>query len=430
MLNIKTEITTNEIPSIYESFCSLIGENHWVKRTKEVKQQIKGHKYLEDYLKNENNISFSLSEIGKLIKNNKYINNSSFNNNHYSAVGFAAQILSIMPSLSKENKSKIIRRIHGGFRNPVDIRAFQLELLAATHFVHNGYEITWPEMEGSGNFDLFVNDIGAQGLQVECKTISGDKGKRIHKKESLDFYHELNRIFKKIGNNLNTGLIVKVTLPKRLPKAFKEICHLSNLIKEQILLGKSEDFNEISIRIEECDFSEIEMIKNESDIYLRRDRIDIFTNTQNKNTGIITGKNGGVIVILQSKQDDTIMSSMFNTLNESAKNQINPNLPAMFLVGLHDIGYGELQEIAHQEYSPDENPTALQLSTSKFLNKSSNNNFIAVSFIDKSYMGTRLLNEPRRSGNAFIYKNEDSSFWSQEFSNLLNRENKLTKILL
>jgi hypothetical protein len=105
----------------------------------------------------------------------------------YPAASFAAQVLSFIDASPKPLAEQFRRRVHGAFKNPDDMRGLRLELMAATHFLRRGRQVSWPEMTGEGNFDLLVSDVGPDGLEVECKSISVDKGRRIHKRESLDF---------------------------------------------------------------------------------------------------------------------------------------------------------------------------------------------------------------------------------------------------
>jgi DNA-directed RNA polymerase subunit alpha len=38
---------------------------------------------------------------------------------------------------------------------------------------------------GGGTFDLLVTDIGSDGVEVECKSVSDDKGRNIHRREAF-----------------------------------------------------------------------------------------------------------------------------------------------------------------------------------------------------------------------------------------------------
>ena len=82
----------------------------------------------------------------------------------YPAASFAAQVLSIIEASPKKFAEQFKRRIHGAFKNPDDMRGLELELSAATHFARRGLKINWPEMTELGMFDLFIEELGPNGL--------------------------------------------------------------------------------------------------------------------------------------------------------------------------------------------------------------------------------------------------------------------------
>ena len=96
-----------------------------------------------------------------------------------------------MEAAPRQFSGQLRRRVHGAFKNPDDMRGLRLELSAATHFARRARKLAWPEMTGEGTFDLLIQDVGPRGLEIECKAISEDKGRRIHKREVLDFYRLL-----------------------------------------------------------------------------------------------------------------------------------------------------------------------------------------------------------------------------------------------
>jgi len=54
--------------------------------------------------------------------------------------------------------------------------ALQFELSVATHFTRRGLHVQWPEMTGVGTFDLLVDGLDTQPLEVECSRFRTTKG--------------------------------------------------------------------------------------------------------------------------------------------------------------------------------------------------------------------------------------------------------------
>ncbi|MCK4951868.1 MAG: hypothetical protein KAS48_08625 [Gammaproteobacteria bacterium] len=419
---LKVELHTHEIPDIFANFKNIVGEEHWLRRVKLIKQSIKGHIYLKDHFHKENSIAFALSKYSACIKKYGGIPLQEIENRElYPAISFAAQTLSIIEHASNQQKKALTRRIHGAFKNPGDMRAIQLEMLAATHFVRQGYPISWPEMDETGNFDLLVNDIGSNGLEVECKSISRDKGKKIHQFEIHEFYNLIAKEIKPIIRDLEVGLSVVLTVPERLPSQHSKRKALANRIGNQILAAHSKSFEDgCDIRITEFDFysnfDNVSSAHGAIDI----DMIDQITETKNRGAAVIGNHcGGGVIFVVQSRQDDTLLDSIFNTLNRSAKNQLNKTRPALFLVGFHDLEINALYEIAQHDADSQNPPTPLRIGVSNFLSSKNRDHIVSISFIGDELLTTKKNGDLTSGGASYTFTKEESIFWHKDFIKIL-----------
>lgn len=230
-MNFKTEVYDYEISQIFSQFSQLIGEKNWRHRVQLLNSETRGNVLLKDFHRDEYALAYMFdkcseyqNQYGKLHLSNIDLSNL------YPAIAFASHSLSIIDSLSQANKQSFIRRIAAAFRNPEDIRALTLEFTVAHHFATMGFSLAWPEQSGQGTYDLLVEDIGSNGLEIECKSISDDKGRRIKKRESLDFFRLLLPDLKSSLKGLKSGLSIVVKLPGKLPTAFKDRKNLATNI--------------------------------------------------------------------------------------------------------------------------------------------------------------------------------------------------------
>ena len=82
-----------------------------------------------------------------------------------------------------------------------------------------------------------IEDLGLNGLEVECKSISEDKGRRIHRRDALDFWGEVWPEVADIAQNLREGLAVVLTVPYRLPIDAGERAALVKEVVHEFWLG-------------------------------------------------------------------------------------------------------------------------------------------------------------------------------------------------
>jgi hypothetical protein len=420
---ILTEIETAQIPEVYRRFAGVVGDSHWKKRVALLRQETKGKRFLAGYIQQENPIAFQLEHLRELATRFGTIPSWEINNRaFYPAASFAAQVLSIIDASPKGLADQFKRQIHGAFKNPDDMRGLRLELSIATHFARRGLKIGWPEMNGLGTFDLFVEDVGPHGLEVECKSISSDKGRKVHRREALSFYSLLWPHLEFTKRGLRTGLSVVLTVPGRLPKDYKACMELAKQVGTHIFRGQSATLNDgVTIRINEFDagrLSNIPSAKNPQEV---RIAIDGVTETKNRETMVIgTHAGGALALIVQSAEDDTFMKAVFDTLSNSAKQQFTGNRGGMFLTGLHGIDGGQLRSIADQDQDPLKPPTALRLGVSKFLSGTDRDHVIGVGFVSESVLSPVEDGLLESGGTAYYFPKRESPYWSDQFSGLFS----------
>src|SRR5688572_11103155 len=121
---------------LLERFEQLLGERHWQRRVTAVKADIKGNPSLRDYLMVENSIAFALAHCSDMKKRFGQVPPQTLHDKGlYPAFRIMSQMLGMIDLSPSAQKQQHIRRLHGAFRNPEDMRALDFELSIATHFL-------------------------------------------------------------------------------------------------------------------------------------------------------------------------------------------------------------------------------------------------------------------------------------------------------
>jgi hypothetical protein len=419
---LKVEIQTGEIPDVFVRFKEVIDERYWLKRFASIKDETRGQLFLRDHLAEENAIAFALARCSDLVARYGRIPMQETENlGLYPAISLAAQALSIMDHSSSIEAKKLVQRIRGAFKNPDDMRAIQLEIIAATHFVLRGHSVAWPEMEKIGTFDLLVKDLGTNGLEIECKSVSEDKGRKIHRREALEFHQLVKPKFQTFSRNLQTGVAVVLTIPGRLPPLFQQKKVLAKHVIDSFLTAQSMVLEDGShIRVTEFDVASLGVTETGRGLVISREAIDQVTATKNRESMILGNKNGAIIFVLQSRQDDTMLEYVFNTLSESAKKQLSKSRPALFLVGLQSIEAANLLDIAMQDNDSKQPPTALRFGVSEFLANQDRDHVVGVGFLSGGALSSELNGVVKNGGTAYVFSKKESRFWHEDFSGLFS----------
>jgi hypothetical protein len=100
---ILTEMQTAQIPDIYKRFTTIVGDDHWKKRVAQLKKEIKGNRFLGDFIQSENSVTFQLDYLRELTTKFGKIPAWEIDNYAiYPAASFAAQVLSIIEASPKK----------------------------------------------------------------------------------------------------------------------------------------------------------------------------------------------------------------------------------------------------------------------------------------------------------------------------------------
>lgn len=414
-----TQLSTAQIPAVYQEFADFVGENHWRNRVSQLEAEIRGNRFLGNLLRKENALAYQLAELADLRRRFGGVPLLEVNNQQrYASMGFAAQVLSIVQARPAPLAEQFRRRVHDALKKPEAMRGLQLELSAATHFSRRSTKLTWPEMSGIGTFDLLLPELGSDGLEVECKSIGEDKGRRIHKREALDFFGLLWPHAKPLLADLRTGISAVLTLPGRLPDQHAQRVTLAQAFSKAISKRDPGPLVQgAEARIVEFDVAQLGEVYGGDVSSHARAALERISQTHNRETIVIGSKAGGALALtLQSEQDDTLMKAVFDTLSDSARRQLSGKRGAIFVVGLSGIEGDQLLELAKSDNSGS--PSALQLAVSHFLNGSGRDHVVGVAFISEGALRPGSEGAIDSGGTTYYFPKRQSTYWSEDFSGL------------
>ena len=425
------ELHTKDIPEIYDRFSKEIGEGCWKERVASIRQEIKGNPLLHEYHQQESSIAFQLEQLRDLKGRFGGVAVQQYNDHsHYSASSFAAQVLSVIKAVNGLGAERFRSRVRACIKNnPSDLRALRLELATATHFLRQGKKVSWPEMaqsyvEGQRIYDLLVEDIGPNGLELECKSFSEDKGRKITRREALDFFWLIrSQNWKKLKLSPD-GVAVVVTVEKRLPVAYKDRVALSDLVSSLALSGRTgiAEFNGVTVNVIRFEPSPFNALIEKSTQSEHRRLLDQLTGTENKEiVAMSTSLNGALVFVLQSKEDDTLMSSIERTLKDSASNQFSRSRAGVMVAGLEGLNPDQLISLAMQDKDGEDLPTALRVYASRILDSPGRDHLVGTVFLSSSDLRHVTNDAVSSSSTSYHFLKRESPFWSDEFSGLFQQ---------
>ena len=409
-------MTTGGIPSVYRRLASAVGADHWQRAVVRQEAAIRANWFLGDYLRAEYAIAYQLDRLRDLAARLGAVPAEVCNDpSIFPAMGFAAQVLEVMARSTAKQARSFAKRIRAAFGSAENMHGLRLELQAATHFARRGHSVSWHRANRGGTFDLLVEDLGFSGLEVECKFISDNKGRRIHRHDALKFWGSLWKDVAGAAQSLRSGLAVVLTVPYHLPDDAMERAGLARQVVARILAGSGASLGGgADLRIGNFDLARINAAMSAGPAEFRR-ALDAVTGTTNREAALYGTPRGGMLVlVMQSAVEDDVMDQVIATLADSAPRQFTGTRGALFWVALQGIGADQLLSLHGQDNDPVQQPTALRHGVSRFL-ADAPGHVVGVVFGSRSGLLPTVDGSTDSGGATYFFLKEESPQWHPSF---------------
>ncbi len=227
----------------------------------------------------------------------------------------------------------------------IDERVFDylLEIHTAWHFFLKGFEIKWFENDSSQHGEFLVRAPDFE-FDVECKRISEDAAKSIHRK---DFYRLADKLNSKMGKLGYHGKI-EIFLRDKLYGNEKSLNDLTEKIGIIVISGKLKGIYEFSYGSVSLDLEN----NTEETVNLEAMRKNLWERKEPQAYASIfaTSKCGRPIdpieIIIQSLTPNEVPSAIRDRIEEACKDQLKKSKPGVICCYLEGISDSDLQQLS------------------------------------------------------------------------------------
>jgi hypothetical protein len=419
-----TEMRTAEVPKVYARLSTAIGAGCWQGAVTRQEEAIRSNQFLREHLQYEYEIAYQLEKLRKLIVSTGTVPYEVCNDpSIFPSLGFAAQVLEVLDRSSVKQAKAFVKRVRNAFNSSEEMHGLRLELLAATHFIWRGHVASWHRKANEGSHDLLIEDLGQAGLEVECKSISEDKGRRIHRRDALDFWGELWKDVADVARGLRSGVAVVLTVPYRLPIVDGDRRALAREVVARFLAGNGAILNGgASVRVTSFDPASILAADGKAHDDLRA-ALDKATGTTNREVAVYKTPAGGIMAfVMQSAVEDDVLDQVFSTLDESAARQFSKTRGALFWVALQGLSWEQIVSLHKRDSAAGGQPSGLKQKVSEFLDRAPEH-VIGVVFSSRSALRPTVHGTTGSGGVTNFFVKEKSPHWHASFRKPLALEN-------
>lgn len=235
-MHLQRPTTLEELAPYLSRFFPLVGRDRWFKRAdqldaKQRRSPFRG-KIIADYHWLELAISFQsdvLEKQGRLLPELATMQVRA-------GLHFAATVVDVHDQLGPKGKRELTGRLRDALKAETGFAALYLEMDIAQRLAIGGFDVAFPDLESTSQYDIAF-DNGAVSGEVECKSLSVDAGRKIHRK---DFYRFIEAMTPAFFSQIEGGKreILLVELNDRLPANLGEQKELRRAVTEMLLGGE------------------------------------------------------------------------------------------------------------------------------------------------------------------------------------------------
>jgi hypothetical protein len=254
------------------------------------------------------------------------------------AYAFAGMTQRIYEKLSPKGQKRLLGCLHDGAKGEYGFRPLSYEMTMASRLSRSGYDLECIDLEGQGRFDFLAakQDVA---FEIECKTTSPDKGRKIHRRNLNLLNQELLPIAKQLVNS-GGGHVLRLVIPDRLERNKSELVNLKNIVTSAVRDGASLS------HVGEAEYQAIKIDHWPEPDGLESGARELLEKSYGSagNRHVIarlSPRHGLLAIGVESKKPD-IMVEMLAADAKAAADQCSRDRPALIMIQLVDITPDEL----------------------------------------------------------------------------------------
>ena len=237
MARLEASFHESDTRRILRDFIGMVGRSELMRITDRVRTELTRRKIVSQALRDRYAVSVGLAKAATYERSTGRPPKPLTTPELYAACIFAATAVDIARQLSPDGRNRLAGMIRDNLGLAGDLRRLQHEFTVAAHFAQRGWDLEFVDMEGRGQHDYLARKLGLE-VDIECKTISGDKGNAIHQIDALNFMETVHAPLLETAKP-DACWTVDITFSNSLPKSSQDQLALSDQIAKCMREGGS-----------------------------------------------------------------------------------------------------------------------------------------------------------------------------------------------
>ena len=400
------------MPALFRRFVSITGWQPWKSRLESLSAQMEKNQFIGEYFADRYALEIEMERTRRhLSRTDKLaLPETAEQTALYALIVTVAHVYG---RLSKRGQIRLRGMLRHCLKSDPGLVPLQHEMEMAVQLMSRGFDVEFSDLEGSGEFD-FLCRADKVDVEFECKTFSGDVGRKIHRRRLYQLAGHIRLAMEDALDRRLGGQLARIILPGRLTGNDEQIASISDRLAKALETGRTQatgdpctvEYTAFSIEGGPFDKTNLGLVERE----LGREFIEQQTGIPISHALMMGRPRSGVVAVtVESAQSDSVWNGLERYLKRSAK-QLTGTRPGAILVRFTDITESELLEIVEQDRSGE--PTALRIKTNELFRRDDWRHVYIVAYMAPPLVtrtdkieGDKRVRSVRQAGRSYYFRN-------------------------
>ena len=330
----------------------LVGAEPWIKRAKGIESQIAAQPELSELLSSRYEMELEFQRIHRDRVLTGELRWPPRRPGQYRLFAFLTMLHRLYPYLSEAAQHTLARKLYGSLKDEAGLAPLAFEFDAAAQLMWGGFGVYLNDYEENGGVEFLALKGGLQ-VEVECKYISVDRGRKVPSKASLKLGTALNKALE-ITTEFQGVRKVTILMRDRLGVQQGELTELAETFRAMLTNGTSFiETTEWFMTVEAIERTAGKSLQEQLDQMTEQSRQDskqrAALDGQGRGEFRMSNRNrsdtAGVLISVRSARPDQNAEQILRPLNDSTKHQFSSKKPGIIFVRLADTSEDELSSL-------------------------------------------------------------------------------------
>jgi len=360
------DLYSRDLKSLVPQFVGIVGLSALKKRFSDLAERRRVSPLFEDYIKERHTVELELDRLLKHKRKTGRYPKKSESTAFQRVVGFMRMVHGVHSNLNVPGKHRLHGMIRDALKREGGFAALEHEMTTAAHCMRQGFDIEFVDLEGEDRFDLLARRDQDE-IEIECKTVSNDIGRKIHRKDFIELAKNLWPLLSDYRAELRQSRLVVLKVDDRLANTSDEAKRVSETIAS--VLGS--DNTSSQVRGFSVEVHEYRPASLPPDAATIREEIEKLIGTYQFHLFMCGDRDAVIVFVAHSSHRDQMLAYIYRQL-KNATDQFSGDRPAILSVLIEDIYPDQWADLRQG--------SGLQVMTSKLLVSPARSHVHSVSY--------------------------------------------------